>query len=470
MNLKRRLTVIFSIIGLSFCLTISGLISPSFASETSDFEEDLVQEITGDQGWGVVAVDSDTNKVYVTNHVAGTLTVLDGRTSSILNTIELGQKPYGLGMNTDTKILYVAREFDNKLVVVDGSSDKIVTEIELEKPYDIAVNSQTDKVYVTSDGAHFLAVVDGKSNQIEKTFPVKNPCGLAVNEATNKIYVTSESENIVHVFDGNSMEEVTTIDVGKSPRGVAVNPLTNTIYITNQAANTVSVIDGATNTLIDTIDVEDVPRRVVVMPSTNTIYVANQFSNSLSVIDGENNTVKESIDVAKPFELTIDTQNGKIYSSYFQNDYLSIIDVSAETSWDFSSDFINECKNELQENFILAKTDQNHYDRGETILIRGCVKDISHSKGLNIQIMDPDGNIVKSNSLVPNLDGSFSMDYLTDEEFGLDGEYSVMAEFGDYKTGQTFTVPEFGIFGMIVLAAGTSLSVFFFKRPNLLIR
>ena len=465
---KTCLSIILPIIIISSVFFLGGSIPKLYGVEESSTDS-LVQEIIGEQGWGVVAVDSETNNVYVTNHRAGTISVLDGAFNSIQSTINIGGKPYGLGINTETKILYVAIEFEDRLAVVNGSSGEIITDIDLEKPYDIMVNSKTDKVYITSDDIHLLSVVDGKTNQIEKSFPVKNPCGVGVNEATNMIYVTSESENKVHVFDGASNEKVSEIEVGFSPRGVGVNPLTNTIYITNQASNSVSVINGTTNEVIDTIPVDDVPRRVVVMPATNTIYVANQFSNSLSVIDGTTNTVTDSIEVSKPFELTINPKEGKIYSSYFQNRALAIIDVSG-TGHNFQVPMnIDECKENLQDDFIYVSSDKPHYDSGETISIWGCVSDISHSKGLNIQIIDPDGKIAKSFSMVPEIDGTFSSDFFIDERFGKDGEYSVIAEFGEYSSEKTFTVPEFEMMGFIVLASSISLMIFLFRGRNIIL-
>ena len=115
-------------------------------------------------------------------------------------------------------------------------------------------------------------------------------------------------------------------------------------------------------------------------------------------------------------------------------------------------DTANNCKEQSGADFIHVATDREKYDAGDTIRITGCVTDTSHSKGLNIQILDPDGNMVKASTVVPQINGSFFTQYDIDEEFGIDGNYYVTAEFGDYSSTKTFTVPEFGVLSITILS------------------
>src|SRR3990172_10305988 len=78
----------------------------------------LVDKIEQSDGWGVVTVDPDTSKVYVTNFKSTTVTVIDGNTNTPVSVIEVGSSPYGIGINTETKILFVAREHNDTLAIV----------------------------------------------------------------------------------------------------------------------------------------------------------------------------------------------------------------------------------------------------------------------------------------------------------------------------------------------------------------
>ena len=325
-------------IGINGTLVYAGtLVDSAFASSSV-----LVDKIEQNEGWGVIAVDPQTNKVYVTNFKSTTVTVIDGTTNTPLSVINVGRTPYGLGIKTDTKLLYVALEYNDTLVIVNTTTNEIIKNIDIVKPYDIAVNSKTNKVYVTSDKAHLVSVIDGSTNEIVKTFDVNDPCGIGVNEATNMVYVTSESSNKLHVIDGATNNLMTSIDVGKSPRGIVANPRTNMLYVTNQLSGTVDVIDGAQNKIVDIITVGTTPRRVVVNSDTNILYVSNQISNSLSVIDGATNEVMDSIPVEQPFELVINPKTNKLYATYSGHSTLSIVNdvVRDQSTFDDSNRII----------------------------------------------------------------------------------------------------------------------------------
>src|SRR3972149_1172801 len=256
----------------------------------------LVDKIEQSDGWGVIAVDPYTFKVYVTNFKSTTVTVIYGTTNKPLSVIEVGKTPYGIGINTDTKMLYVALEYNDTLAIINTTTGEIIKNIDLVDPYDIAVNSKTNKVYVTSDKTNLVSLINGSTNEIISTFDVQKPCGIAVNEATNMVYVTSESTNKVHVIDGSKNNLVTTIDVGKSPRGVVANPNTNIIYVSNQISNSLSVIDGETNEVIDSIPVEQ-PFELMINPKTNKIYATYYGHSILSIVNDverDQNTLDDS--------------------------------------------------------------------------------------------------------------------------------------------------------------------------------
>src|SRR3989337_3843279 len=100
----------------------------------------LVDKIEQSDGWGVIAVDPYTFKVYVTNFKSTTVTIIDGNTNTPVSVIEVGSSPYGIGINTETKILFVAREHNDTLAIVDSVTNEIIKNLELPDPYDIAVN------------------------------------------------------------------------------------------------------------------------------------------------------------------------------------------------------------------------------------------------------------------------------------------------------------------------------------------
>jgi YVTN family beta-propeller protein len=246
-----------------------------------------------------VGVNPVTKKIYVTNEFSNTVSVIDGTSDKVSDTIELGSFPYGVAINPFNDRVYVTNRGSNTVTVIDSPTDAKLSNIPVgNSPVGIAVNPSSNWIYVTNINAGTVSVIDGITNKVTNTIAVgRAPYGIAVNPLTNKIYVTNIQSSTVSVIDGRVNKIITTIPVGKSPVGVSVNTITNTIYVTNHLSNNVSIVDGKTNKLSTTIGVGSSPVGIAVNPLTNKIYVTNIQSSTVSVIDGRVNKVTKNITV-----------------------------------------------------------------------------------------------------------------------------------------------------------------------------
>ncbi|MDP9089379.1 MAG: beta-propeller fold lactonase family protein [Pseudomonadota bacterium] len=77
-----------------------------------------------------VKTSANGRKIYVSNGRAGTVSVLDGRTYELLNTIKVGTRPWGMALSPDGKYLYTANGPSNDVSVVDLTSDKEIARVE----------------------------------------------------------------------------------------------------------------------------------------------------------------------------------------------------------------------------------------------------------------------------------------------------------------------------------------------------
>src|SRR5690554_3390456 len=72
-----------------------------------------------------VAADP-TYRLFTTNERDNTVTVIDSRTYEVETTIEVGQRPRGIGPSPDQKWLYVAISDDDAIAVVDVNTLKVI--------------------------------------------------------------------------------------------------------------------------------------------------------------------------------------------------------------------------------------------------------------------------------------------------------------------------------------------------------
>ena len=215
-----------------------------------------------------VAVNPKTNRIYVSdwNYGDGGVTVIDGRTDQVIDTIiGLGGGSYGIDVNPDTDRIYVNNlQYDYKapyqITVIDGSTDKILTNVTIgiRGPHGVStipsptivplvVNPSTNLIYadcsgcITSDQEHskdWIAVINGTTNKMVNAIPL-TALDIAVNSNTDTLYATLGIDPInlyagsfrAAVIDGQSNNVTNYLELDKVGVSVAVNSKNNDVYI-----------------------------------------------------------------------------------------------------------------------------------------------------------------------------------------------------------------------------------------------
>ena len=72
-----------------------------------------------------VAVNETTNKAYVVNHNSNSVTVIDGKTGTVIATIQTGTGPESIAVNPLTNRVYVANSGENSITVIDGANGTV---------------------------------------------------------------------------------------------------------------------------------------------------------------------------------------------------------------------------------------------------------------------------------------------------------------------------------------------------------
>lgn len=231
-----------------------------------------------------LAVDERTHTIYVANSGSNTVSVIDGRSCNAAATagcgqpratIPVGPEPFTLAVNDATSSIYVTDLGAHTVSVIDartcnaadvsGCGHRPISVDVGQTPGGIAVDTRTDTIYVTGEASNDVSVIDGKTcNATTTTGCRRTPVhvlagagarGIAVDESTDTIYVANTEADTVSVIDGATCNatvhsgcgrRAAAAAVGSSPRRVAVDELTNTIYITNAQSNTVTMLDGRT--------------------------------------------------------------------------------------------------------------------------------------------------------------------------------------------------------------------------------
>ncbi len=299
---------------------------------------------TIDTGANIYAVDVNpiTNRIYVTHAngpeqwgscSAGYTSVVNGETNTVVSTIELPNTEFDIAVNPNTNRIYVTSHNCCILSVIDGATDTKMADIPLGGGtwggcWGVTVNPATNRVYANKWST--LYVIDGDTNAIVGTTGVaSNAYFMDTNPLTNRIYV-SDFDYGVSVIDGSTNAVVANIPLPTHPRGVAVDASANRIYVASAGAGVVSVIDGVANAVVATIPVVGAPIGVALNSATGRVYVADGWSDDITIIDVATNTVLGRVAVGDNpsgavADVAVNPTTGRIYASSYSDGTVAVM-------------------------------------------------------------------------------------------------------------------------------------------------
>jgi YVTN family beta-propeller protein len=240
-----------------------------------------------------IAVNPNRHKIYVTGFVdigdktLPGISVIDSDMNSIISNIPVGVSypPNNIAINNNTNMIYVANKYTSYVSVLNGNTDSIISNISVGMPGDIAVNPNTNKAYVLDSLSKSVDVINGSLNMTKSSIGIGVSRGdIAINPISNKIYVTGGHSGKLYVIDGKT-NNYTAIPVGVFVRGVDVDPTNNIIYVGSAFADRVSVIDGKTYTPLANITTHWSPHNIRFDQGTDKVYVNGRSPAALSIID-----------------------------------------------------------------------------------------------------------------------------------------------------------------------------------------
>ncbi|MDR1052822.1 MAG: c-type cytochrome [Planctomycetaceae bacterium] len=181
-----------------------------------------------------MVTSKDLTKIYIANHDASEISVLDVGTDKVVGTIPLGKKPNGLVLSADGKTLYAT----------SGSYGGVVQAIDLSNN---SVKAEIATGHTPTDG---VVTPDGK-----------------------KLYVCNRFNADVSEFDLPELKLVRKIKAVREPRGAVVTPDGKKVYVINGIPNDVNNVPEDENARIivsSLITVIDVPTG-----TTNEVRLSN---------------------------------------------------------------------------------------------------------------------------------------------------------------------------------------------------
>jgi YVTN family beta-propeller protein len=295
-------------------VVLSGLAPVSAHAATSVYE--LSSTITVGSSPRAVELNPLTDKLYVANEDADTVSVISTVTGAVTSTIPVGSNPSAIAINTVTNRIYVANSGGNSVSVIDGTTDASLGPVTVgASPLAIAVNQTTNQVYVSSSGLGML-VIDGLTGSVSTLMNYDGFTGIVVNETQNLLYAVDNANEILFEFNASTGANTKRTWLERGLFGVAFNEVTGRIYVTGLTDDTLTVINAASFAEIAVVAVGGHPFAVEVDRISNTVFVANRDDGTISVVDGATNLVDSTVALGTVTQdLAFDGATNRLYAT-----------------------------------------------------------------------------------------------------------------------------------------------------------
>ena len=182
----------------------------------------------------VIVYDAETGKLVTTVNIPGS------------NEIEYKQK-VGVAVNPQTNRVYVTYNVMSRLYVLDGNTNKIIeskencylTPFNNQMVYTL-INPTTNIIYFIGASESYLDAMDGETLEGIEKYCQGSP--RAVDTQNNLLYTTNSHE--LFVLDGTTHETLASLELGWNVElyDMAVNSKTDKLYLANRSGNEISVV------------------------------------------------------------------------------------------------------------------------------------------------------------------------------------------------------------------------------------
>ncbi len=419
--------------------------------DTNKQETAAILDVTDHEEW--LAVNRKTNRIYAQTDFQGVV-VIDGATDTVIDRIKAGQIPKPLGCQSQSKPncvnpgswleqiavdeesnrIYVGGIQDGSLITIDGATNKVISTHYYDYfPYSVAVDPVRHSIYSLDVTFDLLTEIDGRTGKRKRNisvgpgpFPLEcalgfvqiNPnaaCiasnngtvgglqGVAANPNNGKIYMTyfgaynfvagvpnaysylivvapSESaaagvsadsapnaaDTAIAVNTSSSVNTqkaslagTVTLPEGAGAVDAVINSKHNTLYIANSGAHSVSEFSIGSQSVTETISVGASPVAIAGSESANTLYTFNA-DGSVSVLNSVSHKLVANFPVdttasgllgLNPRDIVHSQRTGKLYAINGFNQ-IDVIDpvtrkVTVIPDADASNVAINQATNTL---------------------------------------------------------------------------------------------------------------------------
>ncbi len=290
---------------------------------------------------------------YVSNSYGDTISVIDTATLAVTATIpmdfgtkkviprwpegevEIANAPMNPTFTPDGRLLYVADSQGSNIAVIDPRTNSVTEVIDLDmRPCDLAFTPDGERLVVTLiqaspyEGQGAVMVLDLTTGEEASRVVIgTNPEEVAITPDGARAYAVGASLWAIDVARGDVVRDIYLphhcYDALASPDG-------KRIYLSATfGSDKIVIVDTETNAVAGEIDVL-MPCGMVISPDHRRMFVTNVYANSLQVVDLESNQVTATAPMAEiPCYIELTGDGSRAVICHPTTDTVTVVDTDS---------------------------------------------------------------------------------------------------------------------------------------------
>jgi len=274
-----------------------------------------------------------TNRLFVSNEKSDTVSVIDLATLEVTHTIDVGERPRGIGLAPDGSELYVAVSEEDAIAVIDPETLEVKRKFECgddPETFDVHPNGN---IYISNEDDAKASVYDPKTGEQLAVIKVGiEPEGVAASPDGKWVVVTSESTSMLHFIQVPEHTIKHNVIVGARPRSAVFRADSQVVFSTSEISGEVKKVDVATGEIVGKTylgDEKAKPMEVMMSRDQSKLYVAGGRASKIFVIDAETLEVLDAIPVGKrTWGLALTKDGKRLFTTDGPDHQVSVIDTT----------------------------------------------------------------------------------------------------------------------------------------------
>lgn len=241
-------------------------------------------------------IDKEKNKIYLPSSGNGILCVLDMNDNKIVNCSSIGGSLTQVAMFEEE--IFIANEDSNSVYFMNKNTlDPIGMICVDDMPHGFCFDLPRKKLYVPC--MYSIICIDIINKVIESKIDIDfKSWHIQLNKYKNEIYVSTLDGKVV-IIDEDTMMTKQVFDGFLLPVQICFNYKYKKVYVADLGYKNIKILDYSSGKYIGNIDIDGIPQGLEISPDEKRLFVSDTQKNSVKVYDTYTNQLIKEIKVGK---------------------------------------------------------------------------------------------------------------------------------------------------------------------------